>query len=149
MKRSRRITVSRRAQPDATAGSEDRPGTQPSERRPDDAMSTNTTFVQRVYAAVSAVPRGRVASYGAVAALAGAPGSARAVGRALAALPEPLDVPWWRVVNARGAISLSNVLHGATLQCTLLEAEGVAFRGDGTIDMRAFGWPPPDAEAEA
>jgi methylated-DNA-protein-cysteine methyltransferase related protein len=104
-------------------------------------------FAESVYEAVRRVPRGRVASYGAIAALVGAPRSARAVGRALAALDGEGDVPWWRVVNAHGAISLSNVQHGAALQRTLLDGEGLKFRASGRIDMRRYGWPRDEDDA--
>lgn len=87
--------------------------------------------------AVEQIPRGQVASYGQVAALAGLPGRARLVGHVLAHLPPGSTVPWHRVVNATGKISL--VEHGASRQRALLEAEGVEFRASGRIDLRRFG----------
>jgi methylated-DNA-protein-cysteine methyltransferase related protein len=97
------------------------------------------TAKQRICAAVRRIPAGRVATYGQVAALAGLPGQPRLVGYALAALDVDSDVPWHRVVNARGAISLPPRDHSALIQRARLEAEGVAF--DGTrIDLATYGW---------
>lgn len=97
-------------------------------------------FTQRVYEVVRRIPRGRVVSYGGVAALLGTPRAARGVGQALHALPDDTDVPWWRVVNRNGEISIRGVLHGATLQRQLLRREGVRFDASGRIDWRRFGW---------
>lgn len=93
------------------------------------------------YDVVRRIPRGRVATYGQVAALAGLPGRARQVGYALAALPDDADVPWHRVVNARGEISrrTEGTAPGA-IQRALLEAERVAFDPAGRINLDRFGW---------
>jgi len=94
------------------------------------------------YAVVRRVPRGRVATYGAVAREAGLPGRARQVGYALAALPDGHDVPWHRVVNARGEVSRRSAAVGyERLQQSLLEAEGVRFSEAGRISLDDFGWP--------
>ncbi len=93
-------------------------------------------FFARVYAAVRAIPRGRVATYGQVAAMLGVPRGARAVGwalRALSAATRP-PVPWHRVVGAGGRISLRGG-SGPELQRKRLRAEGVAFRG-AAVDMK-------------
>lgn len=90
-----------------------------------------------IWAAVEAIPRGRVASYGQVAAAADLPGRARMVGKALSCLPPNSRVPWQRVVNARGEISLPG--RSGELQRRLLRAEGVSFRPNGRIDMQRFG----------
>ncbi len=74
---------------------------------------------RRIYRVVRHIPKGRVATYGVVARLAGRPGAARTVGWALAALPDDGDVPWWRVVNAAGRISLSAHDHAAVVQRAL------------------------------
>lgn len=92
------------------------------------------------YAVVRAVPPGRVATYGQVAALAGRPGSARQVGYALAALRDDEDVPWHRVVNARGSISPRASLHAEVLQRRMLESEGIVFDARDRIDLSRFGW---------
>jgi methylated-DNA-protein-cysteine methyltransferase related protein len=92
---------------------------------------------QAIVAAVEAIPRGKVASYGQIAALAGLPGRARLVGRVLANLPEDREIPWQRVVNARGEISLTG--ESAARQRRLLAREGVSFTPSGRIDLRRFG----------
>lgn len=101
------------------------------------------SFSQRVYALVRRVPRGRIVSYGAVAALLGHPRAARGVGHALAALPDGSNVPWWRVVNRNAEISL-RAAPGPLLQRRLLEAEGVAFDGRGRASWKRFGWQPSE-----
>jgi methylated-DNA-protein-cysteine methyltransferase related protein len=97
-------------------------------------------FATQVYAIVKRCPRGRIVSYGGVAAMLGKPRSARAVGRALNALPDGNKVPWWRVVNSRGEVSIRGVHHGEVLQRTLLEREGVKFETSGRISWKQFGW---------
>jgi methylated-DNA-protein-cysteine methyltransferase-like protein len=87
------------------------------------------------------IPKGRVATYGIVARLAGRPGAARTVGWALSALPEDNDVPWWRVINAAGRISFSGQDHSAVLQRALLLREGVRFAPGGAVNLSTFGWP--------
>ena len=94
---------------------------------------------ERVWAVVAAIPRGTVATYGQVAALAGLPRGARLVGRAMSQLPHGTRLPWQRVINAAGEISIPGT--GAARQKALLEAEGVAF-GNGRVDLRRFGWRP-------
>jgi methylated-DNA-protein-cysteine methyltransferase-like protein len=83
---------------------------------------------RRIYDAVSRIPRGRVATYGQVASLARLPRQARLVGYALNVLPPRSTVPWFRVVNAKGTISLrSDGLGHDQLQARLLAREGVRF----------------------
>ena len=90
---------------------------------------------------VRRIPRGRVATYGQVAAIAGLPGRARQVGYALAALKPSTAVPWQRVVNAAGAISLRSSAGGLS-QRLLLEREGVRFGLRDRIALAEFGWRP-------
>ena len=104
------------------------------------------TFYDRVYGLVSQVPAGKVVTYGQVAVLLGAPAAARAVGYALSYLGGRDDVPWWRVVNARGAISLRGRGEHADRQRRLLEDEGVRFNDDERIDLRLYRWWPGDAD---
>jgi methylated-DNA-protein-cysteine methyltransferase-like protein len=94
------------------------------------------TFYERVYEAVRAIPRGRVATYGQVARLLGVPRGARAVGWALRALDERHHrrVPWHRVVGAGGRIS-PRAGAGPVLQRRRLLSEGVVFRGP-VVDLR-------------
>ncbi len=104
-------------------------------------------FRQRVYHVVRQVPAGRVTSYGDVAAVAGSPRAARGVGAALNALgPEDDDVPWWRVVNRSGRLSIPAVLGRRVLQRTLLEREGIVFSEGGRIDLDRFGWEGPERD---
>ena len=98
-------------------------------------------FYHRIYRVVRHIPKGRVATYGVVARLAGRPGAARTVGWALSALAEDSDVPWWRVLNASGRISLAGQHHGAVVQRALLLREGVKFAPGGAVNLAVFGWP--------
>jgi methylated-DNA-protein-cysteine methyltransferase related protein len=96
-----------------------------------------------VYALVKKIPRGQVASYGQLARILGFPRHARHVGYALANTPASIKIPWHRVVNAAGAISLrrTNWQSGSDdLQRILLEAEGVVFDAKGQIDLQGYGW---------
>ena len=99
-----------------------------------------TRFQRDVYQVVSAVPRGRVVSYGGVAALMGQPRAARAVGRALCDTPDGTELPWWRVVNRNGQISIRCMHHGPQIQRALLESEGVEFDERDRISWNRFGW---------
>lgn len=98
---------------------------------------------RRFYDVVRAIPEGRVATYGQVADLAGLPGRARQVGYALHALRDAdEDVPWQRVINARGEISRRADPGPEGLQRAILEAEGIAFGPSGRIDLGRFRWRP-------
>lgn len=110
------------------------------------AVAAELGFSERVYALVRLVPRGRIVSYGGAAALLGQPRAARGVGGALAALPHDTAVPWWRVVNRNGEISIKGPLYGAAIQRMLLEREGVRFGPTGRIDWSEFGWAPDPAD---
>jgi methylated-DNA-protein-cysteine methyltransferase-like protein len=85
-------------------------------------------------------------TYGQIALELGSPAAARAVGYAMANLPTDTDVPWWRVINASGGISLKGRGATADLQRTLLEREGVAFDGDRTDLGRYRWWPGREAQ---
>lgn len=98
------------------------------------------TFYDRVYEFVRRVPVGKVVTYGQVADELGAPAAARAVGYALHSLGQDADVPWWRVVNASGGISLGSRGLAAGIQRERLEAEGVRFTLEGKIRLREFRW---------
>ncbi|HMF08372.1 MAG TPA: MGMT family protein [Thermoanaerobaculia bacterium] len=98
---------------------------------------------QRIYAVVARIPRGRVATYGQVALLAGLPGQARQVGYALAALDDSSRIPWHRVVNAQGRISARrDGGPAARVQHLLLARERVGFGSDGRIPLERFRWRP-------
>lgn len=97
---------------------------------------------RRYYRVVERIPPGRVATYGQIAALAGFPGNAREVGYALAALPEETDLPWQRVINARGEVSLRREPGRDGFQRHLLEEEGISFGPAGRVDLARFAWEP-------
>jgi methylated-DNA-protein-cysteine methyltransferase-like protein len=95
----------------------------------------------RIHAVVRRIPAGRVATYGQVAMLAGLPRQARLVGYAMAALSDASTVPWHRVVNAAGAISLRTDGPGAGIrQRVRLEEEGVEFDARGRVSLKRFQW---------
>ncbi len=98
-----------------------------------------TDRYRRIYRVVRRIPRGRVATYGQVAKLAGLSGQARLVGYALHALAED-DVPWQRVINARGAISLRSFEGPELTQRELLEREGVRFDTEGRVPLARYRW---------
>ena len=97
---------------------------------------------RHIYAVVRRIPRGRVATYGQVATLAGIPGHARQVGYALNVLPDGSGVPWQRVVNAQGGISARAEPGYIQVQRARLEAEGGEFDADGHLDLARFRWRP-------
>lgn len=98
---------------------------------------------QRILAAVRRIPRGRVSSYGDIAIVAGLPRRARLVGTVLKHAPSSKDLPWFRVINSSGRISLPAGSDSYAKQRRKLEGEGVIFRGD-RIDMKRYGWPARD-----
>jgi methylated-DNA-protein-cysteine methyltransferase-like protein len=94
-------------------------------------------FFVRVYEVVRMIPRGQVATYGQIAAIVSHRGAARTVGWALHSLVEGTEVPWHRVINARGRISLNP----GTRQVSLLRQEGVDVNAQGKVDLKRFQWP--------
>ena len=101
---------------------------------------SETGLHQRIHRAVSRIPRGRVATYGQIARIAGLPGQARLVGYAMHALPSGSDIPWQRVVNAKGEISIPG--DNGTWQRRLLEREGVRFDAKGRVPLATYQWQP-------
>lgn len=95
-----------------------------------------------IYAIVRRIPRGRVATYGQIANIASMPGHARQVGYALSALKDTSKVPWHRVINAKGEISVRSVAGCDVAQRLLLEREGVTFDQRGRVALRRYGWEP-------
>lgn len=105
-------------------------------------MPNNATTAQHrehIWKIVHSIPTGKVISYGDVAKRAGLPNGARLVGRILSNLPDGSTLPWHRVINSRGTISLPLDSPSYCEQQSRLEAEGVIFR-NGRIDWRKFGW---------
>ena len=103
-------------------------------------------FYEQVYAVVRRIPRGKVSSYGRIAAMLGRPRAARAVGYALNALrdkqndPAYQNIPWQRVVNSQGRISIVNRENSANRQAELLRNEGVAVSEELKIDLDIYLW---------
>lgn len=96
---------------------------------------------EAIYQVVRQIPQGKVATYGQVADLANLPGRARLVGYALYRVDPDSDIPWHRVINAKGEISESPVRFGSDhLQRMMLEAEGVTFNAGGKINLRDYRW---------
>jgi methylated-DNA-protein-cysteine methyltransferase-like protein len=110
---------------------------------------TDRKLLERIWKAVAEIPYGEVASYGGIARRAGAPRRARLVGQALKVAPHGLKLPWHRVLNAQGRISLPAGSKAHREQRRLLEAEGVIFRNgrvdvsrSGKLDLDALLWKP-------
>ncbi|MGA7159659.1 MAG: MGMT family protein [Bacteroidota bacterium] len=101
-------------------------------------MPKKKSNYQRIWETVNQIPKGKVASYGDVATLAGLPGQQRLVGYALHNLPNNSGVPWQRVINAHGKISFSLRTVRYRKQKKLLEKEGVVFEKE-KVDMEKFG----------
>ncbi len=100
-------------------------------------IAAGLAFRRAVYRLVRQIPRGQVATYGQIAALLDRPRAARAVGRALRGCP--VGVPWQRVVNAEGGISVRARVSSMLTQRIVLEQEGVAFRR-GRVVLRVHAW---------
>ena len=102
-------------------------------------------FYERVYEIVRHIPHGSVATYQQVAIMASTPRAAQAVGWALRALPDLHDVPWQRVINVRGMISIENLRAPKSLQVKLLREEGVMVKqteGNYFVDLGKYQWRP-------
>ena len=97
-----------------------------------------TGIYRKIYERVRCVPHGRVTTYGEIARMVGC--SARQVGYAMAATPRDESIPWQRVVNRLGRISVRNSGHPDLRQQLILEEEGVDFSSSGKIDLERFGW---------
>ena len=94
----------------------------------------------KIYEQVRRIPRGKVATYGQIAVLAGNPRWARAVGYALHSNPDPDGIPCYRVVNRFGGLAPAFAFGGEERQAELLRADGVEVRPDGTVDLERFLW---------
>lgn len=103
-----------------------------------DDIFNDHSINQRIYDLVRQIPAGRVASYGQIARMVGGGVGPRQVGYALAALKAGTDVPWQRVINAKGRISLPGI--GGAIQRQLLLEEGVQFDENDCVDFERFGW---------
>lgn len=97
-------------------------------------------FKDSVIKIVKNIPYGRVTTYGTVALLAGVPRGARLVGGVLHFNSQAYDLPWHRVINKEGYISIRSLNHPKQLQKALLEQEGIEVSGDFMIDLDRYGW---------
>ncbi len=110
--------------------------------KPADSSLAQTAFAQNksaIYLALRSIPKGKVIAYGQLAALAGLPGNARLAGKVLCGLPENTELPWHRVINSQGKISLPEGSPGHLEQRRRLEAEGVEFKNN-KISLRIYGY---------
>lgn len=96
------------------------------------------SFTTRVVEVVRSIPKGKVATYGQVARLAGNPNGARQVVRVLWSQGEKARLPWHRIINAQGRIALTG--EGLRMQRSLLKQEGVKVDDTGAIDLKRFRW---------
>jgi methylated-DNA-protein-cysteine methyltransferase-like protein len=109
-------------------------------------MSKPINFYEQVYRVARRIPPGKVTSYGRIAAMLGRPNAARAVGYALQALkdkqndPTYADIPWQRIINGQGRISIVNRDYAAAEQAQRLRAEGVAVSDDWRVDLDQYLW---------
>ncbi|MEM0952904.1 MAG: MGMT family protein [Pseudomonadota bacterium] len=103
-------------------------------------IDTRQERLQRLWQTISAIPKGRVCSYGEVAQLAGIPNGARQTAWALRQLPSDTGIPWHRVINAQGKVAMPEGSQGWTEQRRRLRAEGVTFSRTGRIADPAFWW---------
>jgi methylated-DNA-protein-cysteine methyltransferase-like protein len=97
-------------------------------------------FFQAVYAIVRRIPKGKVATYGQIARLAGRPRSAKVVGWALHCNPQPGIIPCHRVVDRNGCLSISFAFGGINQQKILLENEGIIIDESGKINLNQYQW---------
>lgn len=102
---------------------------------PDSEITDSPT--KRIYAAVRKIPKGKVATYGLIAQLAGNPKMSRAVGNALHKNPDPDNIPCYRVVNSKGELSGEFAFGGMDIQAKLLRADGIEVV-DGRVDLKKY-----------
>ena len=94
---------------------------------------------EKIYEVVKSIPKGRVATYKQVAALAGNPMWAQTVGNALHANPNPVEIPCHRVVNCDGKVAEFYAFGGADVQKKRLADEGIVFKANGRVDLKKYG----------
>jgi methylated-DNA-protein-cysteine methyltransferase-like protein len=112
--------------------------------RPTRRFDTPTNFYEAVYKLVCRIPEGRVMTYGQIATILGAPRAARAVGYAMRACPE--DLPWQRVINAKGQISGGSEVERPIIQRMLLGSEGVSFDETDACALKTLLWEPRNSD---
>jgi methylated-DNA-protein-cysteine methyltransferase related protein len=113
----------------------------PKRKLPQPADAQGDQAVEAICAVIRRIPKGWVATYGQVAAMAGMPRRARLVGRVLQRLDPAIKIPWHRVVNAKGEVSYSLSRNGGDiLQRRLLEKEGIRFDDNNRLDLERCRW---------
>lgn len=100
----------------------------------------HTTAFEKIYETVRRIPRGKVATYGQIARLAGNSKWSRAVGYALHANPDPEGIPCFRVVNRFGGLAPAFAFGGIDVQADMLRREGIEVREDNTVDLERYLW---------
>lgn len=95
---------------------------------------------EKIYAVVKRIPKGRVATYGQIAAMAGNPRWSQVVGYALHTNPDPQNIPCYRVVNRFGQLSSAFAFGGENMQAELLRGDGIEVREDGSVDLKKYLW---------
>lgn len=103
-------------------------------------MRDTTDFTKKVIASIKEIPRGKVATYGQIARVAGKPQGSRGVAWILHSSSVTQDLPWHRVINSKGKISFPEMTESWVKQKRLLEKEGVEFKDGGAIDLKIFQW---------
>lgn len=101
---------------------------------------------EKIYEQVRRIPRGKVATYGQIAAMAGNPHWSQIVGYALHVNPDPQNIPCYRVVNRFGELSKAFAFGGENRQAELLLADGISLNSDGTVDLKKYLWNGESAE---
>ncbi len=104
-------------------------------------MTVNKSLFETIYSVVKQIPSGKVATYGQIAALIN-PCTPRQVGFAMAATPNNSGIPWHRVINSQGKISIRSSGTESIEQRSLLISEGVVFKPSGKVDLNEFLWEP-------
>ncbi|MBD3277042.1 MAG: cysteine methyltransferase [Candidatus Aegiribacteria sp.] len=100
------------------------------------------SLYERIYSVVKQIPSGKVATYGQIARIAGHC-SARNVGYAMSGVKDTI-VPWHRVINSRGRISVRSHGEPSEIQRQMLLSEGIVFESTGSVDLSVYGWPGPE-----
>lgn len=121
-------------------------GAQELMRSPRIIVEETPNINHQIWQVIALIPKGKVATYGDIARHAGLPGAARRVGRALRILPAGSKIPWHRVINSQGRISLRKGAAGQYTQRERLEAEGIAFRPNKSINLKIFRWDPAEVD---
>ncbi len=103
-------------------------------------MKEKTEFTKLVLSTIKKIPKGKIATYGQIAKLAGKPQGARGVVWILHSSSASEDLPWHRVINSKGRISFPEMTENWVRQKSLLEREGIEFGDGGVVDLKKYQW---------